>query len=119
MISSEEYSPFLKWKPEDPIVVDSVSEPFVSLVSMVRDGYTFDEELVSKASTLLYSIDLTCDHTLVKSDLLNAYGQGSPNPAAVHSLINSLLLRLLFFVQHADPYIIQNRDQNPFIAISA
>ncbi|KAK2944701.1 hypothetical protein BLNAU_20394 [Blattamonas nauphoetae] len=49
MLEQEEYSPFLKWNPSDSLTVDSIASIFVSLVSMVRDDFQFDEELVSKA----------------------------------------------------------------------
>ncbi|KAK2949250.1 hypothetical protein BLNAU_15853 [Blattamonas nauphoetae] len=56
MISSDKYSPFLTWNVNDPLTVDSVSAVFVSLVSMVRDDYNFDEELLKQASTFFSSI---------------------------------------------------------------
>ncbi|KAK2961818.1 hypothetical protein BLNAU_3255 [Blattamonas nauphoetae] len=83
MISSEDYSPFLTWKANNPITVDSIAQAFVSLVSMIRDDSDFDEELVSQASQFVSSLS----RHLFKSDgfeeMLNIVGQGSPNPAAV------------------------------------
>ncbi|KAK2943970.1 hypothetical protein BLNAU_21116 [Blattamonas nauphoetae] len=35
---------------DDPVTADSVAQAFLSLVSIVRDGFIFDEELVSQAS---------------------------------------------------------------------
>ncbi|KAK2943180.1 hypothetical protein BLNAU_21908 [Blattamonas nauphoetae] len=84
-MSSEdpEYSPFLKWNPDDPFSVDSVAQPFVSLTSMVRNGYEFDQELVSKASAFLSSLKRHVN-PLTESDVfLKAIGQDSPDPAAV------------------------------------
>ncbi|KAK2942582.1 hypothetical protein BLNAU_22499 [Blattamonas nauphoetae] len=84
MISSEdpEYSPFLKWNPTDPITVDSAGRVFISLGSMVRDGFQFDEKLLQKASTFLSSSTWNL-YPRSADDLLKAIGQDSPDPVAV------------------------------------
>ncbi|KAK2954848.1 hypothetical protein BLNAU_10178 [Blattamonas nauphoetae] len=48
MAFSDEYSPFLNWTPTAPITADSVLPVFISLVSMVRDGFQFDVTLLRK-----------------------------------------------------------------------
>ncbi|KAK2954882.1 hypothetical protein BLNAU_10212 [Blattamonas nauphoetae] len=65
------------------ITVDIFALPFVSLVSMIRNGCEFDEELVSKASTLIDSITLYADHTDHIDLFLMAVEQDSTDPAAV------------------------------------
>ncbi|KAK2961860.1 hypothetical protein BLNAU_3297 [Blattamonas nauphoetae] len=82
MTSSEKYSPFLKWIPDYQITVDSVAPPFVSLVSMVRDGYKFDQELHRKVSILISAITRKINRQTV-DDLLEAIGQDSTDSAAV------------------------------------
>ncbi|KAK2949255.1 hypothetical protein BLNAU_15858 [Blattamonas nauphoetae] len=87
MIASEEYTPFLSWNPEVPIAIDSVARVFLSLVSMVRDGYKFDEELECTASQFLSSVHLTFDRSFLFGDeLLMAIEQDSSDPAAVGTL---------------------------------
>ncbi|KAK2958936.1 hypothetical protein BLNAU_6185 [Blattamonas nauphoetae] len=39
VVVNPEYSPFLDLNPEDPVTVDSVAQPVLSLISMVRDGH--------------------------------------------------------------------------------
>ncbi|KAK2950206.1 hypothetical protein BLNAU_14892 [Blattamonas nauphoetae] len=77
-----EYSPFMSWNPKDPITVDSIAHVFVSLVSMVRDNYQFDEELVRRASTFIASLNTHFFEEPFADDLLMAIGHGSPDPAA-------------------------------------
>ncbi|KAK2954833.1 hypothetical protein BLNAU_10163 [Blattamonas nauphoetae] len=78
-----EYSPFLNWSSKDATTGDSLSPVFLSLVSMVRDGYKFDKKLVSKASQFLSSVYPTLDGAWKITAFLMAIGQGSPNPTAV------------------------------------
>ncbi|KAK2949253.1 hypothetical protein BLNAU_15856 [Blattamonas nauphoetae] len=86
MISSGDdpvYSPFLKWNPDDEISLDSFAHAFNSLVSMIRDGYPFDEVLVSQASQFVSSLSRDLRDTLDLDDLMTVIGQGSSDPAAV------------------------------------
>ncbi|KAK2947032.1 hypothetical protein BLNAU_18034 [Blattamonas nauphoetae] len=53
MTFSDEYAPFLNWNPNHPATADQVGYAFISLVSMVKDSYIFDEELLRKASAPL------------------------------------------------------------------
>ncbi|KAK2945129.1 hypothetical protein BLNAU_19919 [Blattamonas nauphoetae] len=68
LTSSEEYSPFLNWNPTEKLSLDSVAHAFLSLVSMVRDAYPFDEKLAMKVNLLFQS-----------SFLIKAIGRGSPD----------------------------------------
>ncbi|KAK2949209.1 hypothetical protein BLNAU_15812 [Blattamonas nauphoetae] len=79
MFSSKEYSSFLKWNPDHAHSADSVAQPFVSLVSMVRDGYEFDEELVRKVSKFLSSVTSLFETNDSFDNFLNAIGQASPD----------------------------------------
>ncbi|KAK2954217.1 hypothetical protein BLNAU_10872 [Blattamonas nauphoetae] len=83
MISSEQYTPFLKWHPLYFTTTKSVSPVFLSLVSMVRDGYPFDEKLATKASKFLSSISQKFHLLFNYDDFLMNIGQGSPDTAAV------------------------------------
>ncbi|KAK2961774.1 hypothetical protein BLNAU_3211 [Blattamonas nauphoetae] len=83
MITSKEYSPFLQWNPPDRKTVGSVAPPFVSLVSMVRDGFEFGEDLLQKSSKFLSSLISLFETNDSFDDFLKAVGQDSPNPAAV------------------------------------
>ncbi|KAK2961715.1 hypothetical protein BLNAU_3152 [Blattamonas nauphoetae] len=83
MTFSAEYSPFLTWKENDLITVDSAAPVLISLISMVRDGYYFDEELLSKSSTFLSSTKQRINRVTDMNDFLKAIGLGSPDPAAV------------------------------------
>ncbi|KAK2949244.1 hypothetical protein BLNAU_15847 [Blattamonas nauphoetae] len=86
MISSVEYSPFLTWKETDPITADSVSAVFLTLVSMVRDDYKFDEELLRQCSTFFSLIINNFGLVLNFNAFLKAIGQDSTNTAAVDAL---------------------------------
>ncbi|KAK2946023.1 hypothetical protein BLNAU_19034 [Blattamonas nauphoetae] len=94
MVSSDapKYSPFLKWSRNDPVTVDSVAHAFSSLISMVRDGYTFDEALVRQISTFLRSISWNMPLLFTSYDLMMALGQGSTDPIRV--FLDSLVLLL-------------------------
>ncbi|KAK2961990.1 hypothetical protein BLNAU_3046 [Blattamonas nauphoetae] len=80
MISLDEDSPFLKWNPDESLTAASIAQIFMSLVSMVRDGYKLDEELVSKASKFLSSDMRTLAFTF--DDFLKSLGRDSTDPAA-------------------------------------
>ncbi|KAK2961873.1 hypothetical protein BLNAU_3310 [Blattamonas nauphoetae] len=83
MASSDEYTPFLTWKETDPLTVDSVRHYFLSLVTMVRDGYHFDAMLLQKTALFLSSMSSTVNRTVRIDLFVEEIGQGSPNPAAV------------------------------------
>ncbi|KAK2945140.1 hypothetical protein BLNAU_19930 [Blattamonas nauphoetae] len=83
MMTSKEYSPFLKWNRDDPFSVDSVAQPFVSLASMIGNGYEFDEDLLQKSSTFLSSMTSLLQKNNSFDDLLTAVGRDSPDTAAV------------------------------------
>ncbi|KAK2961893.1 hypothetical protein BLNAU_3330 [Blattamonas nauphoetae] len=59
---------------------------------MIRDGFQFDEELVSKASKLFSSINMTLRRKNCANEFLKAIAQDSPNPAAV--FMNSMIVLL-------------------------
>ncbi|KAK2961722.1 hypothetical protein BLNAU_3159 [Blattamonas nauphoetae] len=92
MISSEEYSPFLNWNPNDPFTVDSVAQAFLSLASMIRDGYPFDEVLVSQASQFVSSLSRNLHRTFTVNDMIKSIGQGTPNPTAAFVDLITILL---------------------------
>ncbi|KAK2961718.1 hypothetical protein BLNAU_3155 [Blattamonas nauphoetae] len=74
-------------------LVVSAAPIFISLVSMVRDSYKFDEELLSKVSMFLSSVVRTFDRSFnLTNDLLNAIGQDSPNPSAM--FVDSMVVLL-------------------------
>ncbi|KAK2942584.1 hypothetical protein BLNAU_22501 [Blattamonas nauphoetae] len=100
MISSEdpEYSPFLKWNPTDPLTVDSAGRVFISLGSMVRDGYVFDGELVNKASKFLSSRKQLFKREKDFDCFLRAIGKESSN--AIPTLVDSMTV-LLFSSHHS------------------
>ncbi|KAK2961712.1 hypothetical protein BLNAU_3149 [Blattamonas nauphoetae] len=91
----------MNWNPKNRRQADSVAPAFHSLVSMVQDGYQFDEELVSRASQFFSSIDSSFRKQDSLDDLLQAIGQDSPNPTAVFlpSYCNTL---------HTDPQSIRD-----------
>ncbi|KAK2957312.1 hypothetical protein BLNAU_7690 [Blattamonas nauphoetae] len=95
MVSSDasEYSPFLKWNRNDPVTVDSVAHAFSSLISIIRDGYPFDEALVRQISDFLRSISWNMPLLFSSSDLMRTLGQGSTDPMQV--FVDSLILLLL------------------------
>ncbi|KAK2954769.1 hypothetical protein BLNAU_10254 [Blattamonas nauphoetae] len=96
------YSPFLNWNRDDPITVDSVSQAVVSLVSMVRDGYQFDEKLLQNTSTLLSSIRQNlCDPDDFEA-LLKAVGQDSTDPSA------GFLDSMIMFMSSSHPSIFRD-----------
>ncbi|KAK2950169.1 hypothetical protein BLNAU_14855 [Blattamonas nauphoetae] len=95
MISSDEYSPFMSWNPDDPITVDFTSSVINSLVSMIRDNYQFDEELLRRASTFLGSFNIQLTQKPFADDLMKAIGRGSPHPAA--GFVDSVMILLSSF----------------------
>ncbi|KAK2948894.1 hypothetical protein BLNAU_16237 [Blattamonas nauphoetae] len=95
----DEYTPFLKWHPLYFTTTKIVSPVFLSLVSMVRDGYPFDEKLTTKASKFLSSISRKFYLLFNYDDFLMSIRQDSPDPAAVDcsesnqlALVSSALL---------------------------
>ncbi|KAK2952618.1 hypothetical protein BLNAU_12446 [Blattamonas nauphoetae] len=76
--SSNEDSPFLNWTRDGPHTSDSLSPVLLSLVSMVRNGYNWNDDLLLKASSLIWDLG----SKLNVDDFLEAIGQGSTNPAA-------------------------------------
>ncbi|KAK2959089.1 hypothetical protein BLNAU_5884 [Blattamonas nauphoetae] len=86
------YTPFLNWHRSDPVTTDSKSLVFISLVSMVRDGYEFDEELLEKASSFLSLLVETNQCAQDIDSFIQAIGQGSTNPAAVFMDLMTVLL---------------------------
>ncbi|KAK2959707.1 hypothetical protein BLNAU_5196 [Blattamonas nauphoetae] len=83
MMSSDEYDPFLNWSPEHQIAADSFTRPFLSLVSIVRDGYSFDDELVRHASVFFVSLSLTVDSMDTANDFLKVIEQDSTGPGVM------------------------------------
>ncbi|KAK2961753.1 hypothetical protein BLNAU_3190 [Blattamonas nauphoetae] len=98
MLTSEEYSPFLNFNPTDPITIDSVTHVFISLVSMVRDGYHFNPELLKQASTFFSSLRETFSNSDGLDAFLKAIGQVFPDPAAV--IISTPHLRNLSAIEN-------------------
>ncbi|KAK2954018.1 hypothetical protein BLNAU_10981 [Blattamonas nauphoetae] len=92
MTSSEEYSPFLNWTPTEPITADSIGRAIISLVSMIRDSYQFDEDLVHKASTFISSISSHLFEYNFADDLLTAIGQAIPDP--IPAFVDSMTVLL-------------------------
>ncbi|KAK2959070.1 hypothetical protein BLNAU_5865 [Blattamonas nauphoetae] len=76
------YTPFLNWHRSDPVTTDSKSLVFITLVSMVRDGYEFDEENLQTASSFLSFLMETNQRAQDIDSFIQAIGQGSTNPAA-------------------------------------
>ncbi|KAK2956639.1 hypothetical protein BLNAU_8480 [Blattamonas nauphoetae] len=92
MISSEEYSPFLKWNPKQSKTVDSLSQVFNSLVSMVRDGYHFEKKHQRNVTSLFTSITRRIDRKSNIDDFLKAIGKNSADPAEV--FVDSVIVLL-------------------------
>ncbi|KAK2961796.1 hypothetical protein BLNAU_3233 [Blattamonas nauphoetae] len=105
--TSDQYSPFLDWNPDDSVTVDSVAPALVSLASMLRDGYPFNTELVIAASTLLSSFNWRRHNSLTIDHLLKAIGQHFPDPAAV--FVDSITILL------SSPHPSIFREALPFI----
>ncbi|KAK2943347.1 hypothetical protein BLNAU_21736 [Blattamonas nauphoetae] len=83
LVDDPESPLFLNWYPNDPITVDSYSRTFLSLVSMVKNGYKFEGRLPLRASFFLESLNLKLK-TFINIDVfLRTIGQGYPDPAAV------------------------------------
>ncbi|KAK2954835.1 hypothetical protein BLNAU_10165 [Blattamonas nauphoetae] len=117
-MTDPEYSPFLKWTPTAPITIDSVAQVFNSLVSMVRDDSTFDQELLSKVSSFLRTINQNISHRLFVDDVLKKIGQKSPNPTAELSsfpkqltlIFSKLIPRVLSIPYLRDLSVIDDRN---------
>ncbi|KAK2961006.1 hypothetical protein BLNAU_4093 [Blattamonas nauphoetae] len=92
MTSSEKYSPFLKYPYPNYPPPFSDSEVFVSLVSMVRDAYPFDEELLQKTSSFIYEITHSTIYLNRIDDFLKTTGHGSSHPAA--GFVDSIVVLL-------------------------
>ncbi|KAK2961789.1 hypothetical protein BLNAU_3226 [Blattamonas nauphoetae] len=116
MFTSKEYSPFLQWNPDHTLSADSVAQPFVSLASMVRSGYEFDEELVSKVSQFLSSATSLIRKKDYFDGFFNAVGQDFPNPAAIqgYSDIPSQMSLLVFILKPPGHCLRKSLSQNPF-----
>ncbi|KAK2960789.1 hypothetical protein BLNAU_4186 [Blattamonas nauphoetae] len=91
------YSPFLKWNRADSNTADSTGHAFVSLASMLRDGYTFDEHLVNKITMLLRSLRWNLPIMYHLDDVLKVMGHTCTDPTDV--FVDSLV-RLLSFPHH-------------------
>ncbi|KAK2956105.1 hypothetical protein BLNAU_8885 [Blattamonas nauphoetae] len=105
---------FLNWYPNDPFTVDSYSRTFLSLVSMVRNGYRFEGRLPLRASTFLESLHHKIHQSINADYFMGIIGQGSRNPAAVSSVPNSQMPPILFIIEPTDPAFRQTHSQNPF-----
>ncbi|KAK2947339.1 hypothetical protein BLNAU_17726 [Blattamonas nauphoetae] len=81
IISSDDYSPFLTWDENDGFSAVPISKTLMSLVSMIRDGYHFDEMLHRKAALFL-SVVIRKIHRIA-SPVRMAVGQDFTNPAEV------------------------------------
>ncbi|KAK2954829.1 hypothetical protein BLNAU_10159 [Blattamonas nauphoetae] len=81
MISSDDYSPFMKWNENDMFTVDSEAEVLISLLAMIRDGYKFDETLLRQASKCLSWIFQLSDlPSVVDGVLFQIIGQSATDP---------------------------------------
>ncbi|KAK2951006.1 hypothetical protein BLNAU_14084 [Blattamonas nauphoetae] len=87
-----EYSPFLNWTSDDFFSVASIAQPFLSLISMVRDDVQVDDELARKTSKFLDLINQNLGYSFMIDDFMKAIGQGSSNPAAV--FVDSVIVLL-------------------------
>ncbi|KAK2961831.1 hypothetical protein BLNAU_3268 [Blattamonas nauphoetae] len=102
MTSHDDYSPFMKWNENDIFTVDSGAEVLISLISMIQDGYKFDETLLRQASKCLswifQSSNLT---TSVNGVFFQTIGQGATDsiPAFVE-LIDVLLSAIWLSSEH-------------------
>ncbi|KAK2956180.1 hypothetical protein BLNAU_8743 [Blattamonas nauphoetae] len=74
---------FLNWYPNDPFTVDSCSRAFLSLVSMVRNGYKFEGRLPHRASFFLESLNMKLNQSNFLNNFLRTIGQYSTDPAAL------------------------------------
>ncbi|KAK2942585.1 hypothetical protein BLNAU_22502 [Blattamonas nauphoetae] len=86
----------MKWIPTLQRKADTLARPFLSLVSMVRDGCKFNEELLQKASKFLSSIRQKFNALSLSDNFVKAVGHNSPNPSAV--FIDSMIV--LLFSSH-------------------
>ncbi|KAK2961828.1 hypothetical protein BLNAU_3265 [Blattamonas nauphoetae] len=90
------HSPFLNWYPNNPVSVDSSSRTIMSLASMVRDGFKFEERHLRKASLLLELLNMKGSIRFKIPALFNAFGPNSTDSAA--AFVDSMTL--IFTLPH-------------------
>ncbi|KAK2941225.1 hypothetical protein BLNAU_23861 [Blattamonas nauphoetae] len=56
MFTSKEYTPFLKWNPNDPKTVESVSAVFLSLVSMASHSLSLFRKILEDDGSKLHRL---------------------------------------------------------------